>query len=130
MARIGYGYQAEILSLMGDQTEALKKYSRSLTTATELAQDEPQDLEARLSIAKLHTALGVVLSRAGRYSEAQAEFRTTLKDSDELLAMRPHDAETLYLSKMTRDYLTALNRCSLLRICETARRFQLPDLNN
>jgi hypothetical protein len=126
---IGYSYQGEILSRMGNQNAAFEKYSQSLATASELAQNEPQDLESRLSIAKLHTALAVVLAKRGRYSEAQQELRTSLKGSDDLLHMRPQDAEILYIDKMTRDYLAALNPCSSGRVCSVSS-FQLPNLTN
>lgn len=127
---IGYSYQGEILSRMGDQNAAFEKYSQSLATASELAQNEPQDLESRLGIAKLHTALAVVLAKRGRYSEAQDELRTSLKNSDDLLNMRPQDAEILYVDKMARDYLAALNQCSPGRVCGSVSSFQLPNLNN
>jgi hypothetical protein len=127
---IGYSYQGEILSRMDDQNAALKRYSQSRATATGLAQNKPQDLESLLSIAQAPYSVGVVLSKTRRYPEAQAELRTSLKRSDDLLRARPQDAEILYVSKMTHDYLATLNRCSPGRECAQAAGTQSQQLES
>jgi eukaryotic-like serine/threonine-protein kinase len=127
---IGYAYQAEILSLMNDQAGAQARYSHALASATQLAQNDLDDLESRLSVAKLHAALGVVLARAGKYPESRQEFNAALSRFDDLLHIRPQDAEALYVSKTTRDDLAALNTCGAEHACRAVHRFQLPNLNN
>jgi eukaryotic-like serine/threonine-protein kinase len=127
---IGYNYQGEILSSMGDHAGAQAKYTQSLTTATELAQHDPDDLESRLNIAKLHTALGVELARARRFPDARQEFNTALRHFDDLLRIRPRDTETLYNLRITRDNLVALDGCVAGQGCKGIRAVQLPKLNN
>jgi len=72
---------------------AQAKYSRALSAANELAQSASGDLESRLSVAKLHTALGVVLARARRYTEARQEFSTALTRFEGTSAWRLYKAE-------------------------------------
>lgn len=127
---IGYAYQAEILSSQGNQADARAKYLQSLVAANELAQHDTADLESRLSIAKLHAALGVVLARSKRYSEARQEFNASLTHFEDLLRIRPQDAEALHVSGTTRENLAALNDCSDDRACKGVRSVQLPNLNN
>src|SRR4029077_1945996 len=108
---IGYSYQAEILSSMGDQAGAQAEFSQALDTAAAVSQGYPQDLESRLSIAKIHAATGVVFARAARYADARKEFSGSLNVADELLRTRPADAETLYLSGAVRNYVAAVKTC-------------------
>jgi eukaryotic-like serine/threonine-protein kinase len=127
---LGYAYEAEILFLMDHQPEAQAKYSQALKMETELAASDPQDLEARLNIAKLHDALGVVTARMKRYSEAEQELQFALRNFDELLRIRPHDAEALFASAAARSNLSALQSCVADRECQALRVLQLPTLNN
>ncbi|HZU44854.1 MAG TPA: serine/threonine-protein kinase [Terriglobales bacterium] len=127
---VGYAYQAEILSLTGDQAGALKKLSESLVAASELAENDPQDMEAQLTAAKLHTSTGIVLARAGRYSDAQQELTTALARFDDFLRMRPRDPEGLHVSKLTRDDLAAVNECLTTHACKNISAMQLPNINN
>jgi len=126
----GYAYQGEVLSSMGDQAGAEVKYNRSLAAAAELAQHDPDDLESPLNIAKLHTALGVVFTRASQYAKAREEFNDALGRFDTLSRMRPHDAEILYSSQMTRDNLAALEACLSGHACNAKRAVKVPYLNN
>jgi serine/threonine protein kinase/tetratricopeptide (TPR) repeat protein len=126
----GYAYQGELLSTMGDQEEARARYSKSLATAVAISQHDPEDLESRLSIAKIHGALGVVLARATRYSDARRELDTSLSLADDLLRIRPRDNETLYLSGLTHDHVAAVGGCMDGRRCSGTSRLQLPSLVN
>ena len=105
------------------------KYEQSLAAATELAQNEPGDLESRLSIAKLHAALGVVLARARRYPEARQEFDAALTHLRELLQTRPQDADALYVSETVRQNLAVLTDCLGGHACKVSN-MHLPNLNN
>jgi tetratricopeptide (TPR) repeat protein len=127
---VGYAYQGEILSAMGDHAGAEARYSKSLATAVAISQHDPQDLESQLSIAKIHGALGVVLARASRYSDARRELDTSLSLADDLLRIRPQDNETLYLSGLTRDHAAALGGCMDGRRCSGTSRLQVPSLVN
>ena len=126
---IGYGYQAEIFSLQGDQRAAQAKYEQSLAAATELAQNDSSDLEPRLSMAKLHAALGVVLARARRYPEARQEVDAALTHFGELLRVRPQDADALYYSGNLRQNLAVLTDCLDGRACKVSN-MHLPNLYN
>ena len=127
---IGYSYRAEILCSMGDLPGALQQYTRSLTTATEIAQHDPADLESRLNIAKLHAALGIVHARAGQYPEAKQEFNAALVNFQNLLQLRPQDAEIVHVSKEVQDALAVAGSCSTGRPCKGVRELNLPKLNN
>jgi eukaryotic-like serine/threonine-protein kinase len=127
---IGYSYRGEILGSMGDFPAALQQYSRSLTSATEIAQHDPGDLESRLNIAKLHAALGLVHARAVQYPEAKQEFNTALDNFRDLLRIRPQDAEAIHASKATQDALAVVNNCSTDRPCKGVGEMKLPKINN
>ena len=127
---IGYSYRGEILCSMKDFPAALQQYNRSLTAATEIAQHDPGDLESRLNIAKLHAALGVVHARAAQYPEATQEFNTALNNFQELVRIRPLDAEVIYASKATQDAMAVVSNCSTERPCTGIRELRLPKLNN
>jgi non-specific serine/threonine protein kinase/serine/threonine-protein kinase len=127
---IGYSYRGEILGSMGDFPAALQQYSRSLTSATEIAQHDPGDLESRLNIAKLHAALGLVHARAAQYPEAKQEFNTALANFQELLRIRPQDAEMIRVSNATQDALAVVGNCSAERPCKGVSEMKLPKLNN
>lgn len=126
----GYACQGEILSSMGKQAEAREKYSQALTMAAGLAQDDPDDFESPLSIAKLHVNLGVVLARAKRYPESQQELKSALSRLGEFLALRPQDAEGLYVSGVARNSLSMLKKCSAATACTDSQSMQLVTLNN
>jgi tetratricopeptide (TPR) repeat protein len=127
---VGYAYEAEILSSAADQAGALKKLSQSLVAASELAENDPQDMEAQLTVAKLHTSTGIVLARAARYSDAQQELTTALTRFDDFLRVRPQDPEALHVSKIALDDLAAVNDCVRTQHCTTIRTLQLPNINN
>jgi tetratricopeptide (TPR) repeat protein len=127
---IGYSYRGEILCSMGDFPGALQQYSRSLTAATEIAQHDPGDLESRLNIAKLHAALGLVHARAAQYPEAKQDFNSALDDFQNLLRIRPQDAEAIYTSKATQDAMAVVGNCSTQRPCKGVRELKLPKINN
>jgi non-specific serine/threonine protein kinase/serine/threonine-protein kinase len=127
---IGYSYRGEILDSIGDFPAALQQYSRSLTSATEIAQHDPGDLESRLNIAKLHAALGLVHARAAQYPEAKQEFNTALDNYQELLRIRPQDAEVIHASKATQDAMAVVGNCSTERPCKGVVEMKLPKLNN
>lgn len=86
---------------------------------------DPGDLESQLDRVKLHTALGVVHSRAGRFDLARADFSLGHTQALELLGKRPGDAEALFVSSMLNDYLKVLSECSG-RSCASAAAFQIP----
>jgi serine/threonine protein kinase/tetratricopeptide (TPR) repeat protein len=127
---IGYSYRGEILCSMGDFPGALQQYSRSLTAATEIAQHDPGDLESRLNIAKLHAALGLVHARAAQYPEAKQDFNSALDDFQNLLRIRPQDAEAIHTSKATQDAMAVVGNCSTQRPCKGVRELKLPKINN
>jgi tetratricopeptide (TPR) repeat protein len=127
---VGYAYQGEMLSTIGDQAGAQARFSKALGTAVAISQHDTQDLESRLSIAKIHGALGVVLARASRYGEARRELDTSLSLAGDLLRIRPQDSETLYLSGLIRDQVAAVSTCPEGRRCAGTSRLQVPNLNN
>jgi serine/threonine protein kinase/tetratricopeptide (TPR) repeat protein len=127
---IGYSYRGEILSSMEDFPGALQQYTRSLTAATEIAHHDPGDLESRLNIAKLHAALGLVHARAAQYPEAKQEFNTALDNFQDLLRLRPQDAEAIHASKATQDAMAVVGNCSTARPCKGVSELRLPKINN
>jgi eukaryotic-like serine/threonine-protein kinase len=127
---VGYSYQGETLSTFGDQSGARKKYSDALAMATLLRQENPQDLDALLSIAKVHDSLGVVLARGAQYDQAQDEFAAARNRSEELLRIRPQDSEALYLSGLIREHDALLESCSTRRPCDSSTKWRLPNPTN
>ena len=127
---MGHSYQGEILSSMGDRIEAQKRFSQALEMSVQLAENDPADLESRLNIGKLHVDLGVVLARAKRYSEAEQEIKAGSLHLDEVLRIRPHEAEALYVSEMARNNLVALRGCVANGACQTEEAMRLPEPNN
>jgi serine/threonine protein kinase/tetratricopeptide (TPR) repeat protein len=127
---MGYSYRGEILCSMGDFPGALQQYIRSLTAATEIAHHDPGDLESRLNIAKLHAALGLVHARAAQYPEAKQEFNTALDNFQDLLRLRPQDAEAIHASKATQDAMAVVGNCSTARPCKGVRELRLTKINN
>jgi hypothetical protein len=91
---------------------------------------DSDDLESRLSVAKLHTALGVVLGRMKQYEKARQVFNLALTQFDDLLRIRPHDAEALHVSGTTRHDLAALHDCADGHVCKSVAAMQVPNLNN
>ena len=130
LLRIGYGCQGEILSLMGDQPGAYRKYSQALTTAADVERENPSDLDAVLSVAKIRVASGVVLARGRRFPEARTEFNTALDGLGTLLRLRPQDEEALYVLQMTRANIAELDNCSKATGCTDPSKFRLPNLDN
>jgi len=127
---LGYACEGEILSSMGDQDDAAERYTRSLTTATELAQQDPSNLESHINVAILHGALGVVLAKATRHPEARHELSNASMQLDDLLRLRPQDPEVLYVSRMVRDDLAALEGCVAGHACSGTLAMQLPKLSH
>jgi tetratricopeptide (TPR) repeat protein len=115
---------------MGDFPGAVQQYTRSLTAATEIAHHDPGDLESRLNIAKLHAALGLVHARAAQYPEAKQEFNTALDNFQDLLRLRPQDAEAIHASKATQDAMAVVGNCSTARPCKGVSELRLPKINN
>lgn len=127
---VGYAYQGEIVSLMGDQAAAKTDYGKALAAAETLAQRDPLDLESRLSVAKVHAALGTVLARAGSLSEARQEFGLARDGAKALLAIRSEDQEALYLSEQVNGIAAALEKCSDAPHCPSVKSFPLPVMTN
>jgi non-specific serine/threonine protein kinase/serine/threonine-protein kinase len=127
---IGYGYQAEILSSMNDQKGAVQKYSQAISTSTDLEENDSRDLESRLSIGKLHLALGVVLARDGQFPNAREELRIALQCLQEILLIRPQDVEALYILNMVRFTTVELQGCTAGQPCRGVVRLRLPNLIN
>jgi len=130
MLLIGYGYSGEILSSIGRQAEAQRRYSRALAEAMAISQVDPQDLESRLQIAKLHVSLGVIAARAARNLDAQQELATAESFTAALLQLHPQDSEALYLADMIRDHKAALKECPDGHLCQGVRQLKLPTLLN
>ena len=127
---VGYSYQGEALSTFGDHSGARKKYSDALAMATLLRQENPQDLDALLSIAKAHDSLGVVLARSAQYDQARDEVAAARNSSEELLRIRPQDCEALYLSGLIREHAALLERCSTKKPCDSSTKWRLPNPTN
>jgi non-specific serine/threonine protein kinase/serine/threonine-protein kinase len=127
---VGYSYQGETLSAFGNQPAAQKKYSDALAMATLLRQENPQDLDSLLSIAKTHDSLGVVLTRGTRYDQARQEFAAARNSSEELLRIRPQDTEALYLSGLIHEHLALIETCSRRRACGNIAQWRLPNPTN
>src|SRR5258705_1315531 len=108
----GYGYQAELQYLLGNQSEAFNLYHKSLDIAEQLSQSDPTDLESRISIIKLHHALAVVLARERRYSEALQEENMALARVTEYLKVQLEDPEALMMAEAVRSSLRDLPLCS------------------
>ena len=123
---VGYSYQGETLSAFGNQPAAQKRYSDALAMATLLRQENPPDLDSLLSIAKIHDSLGVALARGTRYDQARQEFAAARSSSEELLRIRPQDAEALYLSGLIREHFALLETCSSGRACSNIAKWRLP----
>lgn len=127
---VGYAYQAEILSSSGKQLQAQMAYSQALTAAEEVNGRDPENLESRLSIAKIHAALGIVAAREGRFNMARQEFKTAEKLAEQLLALRHEDHEALDLSTRVRTAVAAVNACVDAAPCPSVKKLALPDLLN
>ena len=127
---VGYSYQGEILSTFGNQPAAQKKYSYSLAMATLLRQENPDDLDSLLSIAKTHDSLGVVLARGTQYEQARQEFAAARNNSEELLRSRPQDAEALYLAGLIQEHLALIETCSITPTCGKIAQWRLPTPTN
>jgi len=102
------------------------KYAKALATATMTAKNDPDDLEARLNVAKCQTSLGVVLGRAAQYPEARQQFDLALATSGEILRARPQDNETLYLAGLIRKNAAAIKPCAIGKSCGASESLQLP----
>ncbi|HXP86087.1 MAG TPA: serine/threonine-protein kinase [Bryobacteraceae bacterium] len=125
---VGYSFQGESLSAAGDQAGARAKYSKSLKTAEGAARNDRFDLESRLTIAKIHAALGILWARSSEYREAQREFAASEQLTGELLKGRPADTDALDLSRLLRRYSENLEACVEGQHCQPVERFQLPTL--
>jgi hypothetical protein len=122
---IGYAYQAEILSSLGDQTTALSKLTSSLTMATNVAKRDPDDLEAPLTIGKVHAARVVVFARAGRFTAATQELAAARESLAAILRLRPDDGEAAYAAEELGANSELLARCSDGQPCPGQARLKL-----
>jgi hypothetical protein len=113
--------------LKGDLTAARAKYEKSLATATRLAEHDPADLESRVSMVKMHVALGVVAARRGFFGEARQEFGWAIKSADQVLSGRPEDVETGFVIENARQYENAVGGCSVGQPCAKIKGLRLPD---
>jgi tetratricopeptide (TPR) repeat protein len=127
---IAYGYQAEALSMVGDQAGAEAKCRSALAMATATSRADPDDLESPLTVAKVQVALAVVLGRAARYAEAARELRAARERVSGLLRLRPDDAEAAYVSQVILDNAAALDGCTDGRACNGTSSLRLPSLPN
>ena len=127
---VGYSYEAEVLSSLGDQNTAMTKYRRALTSAEAIAKSDAGDMESRLSIAKLHLALGIVHSRDSHFSQAGEEFSAAKSMLDKVLALRPDDPESLFVSAILRKASGSVSACREGVACASIRGLQVPNLIN
>ena len=125
----GYYYQAEFALLQRKYSDAAKLYTKSLDMANSIAQSDADDLESHVSIAKIKDALGVVASEAGQPGDAQQQFDSARQSLRDLLQIRPHDAEALYVSDLVEAHSTELQSCSQSGNCGSARWRLPPPLN-
>jgi non-specific serine/threonine protein kinase/serine/threonine-protein kinase len=123
----GYAYQAEAAVISGNLLAARAKYSQSLMTAEKLAAIDPADLESRLSVAKMHEALGIVAARLGKITEAREEFAAAAKAAEVVLAKRRDDVEVKFVADTTQQQVQAVRECLDGKLCAAARTFRLPD---
>jgi hypothetical protein len=72
----------------------------------------------------------VVFARMKLYEKARQEFNLALTHFDDLLRIRPQDAEALHVSGTTRNDLAALADCADGHVCKGIAAIQLPNLNN
>jgi hypothetical protein len=99
-----------------------------LETAEAVARSDRLDLESRLTIAKIHAALGILWARSSGYSEARLEFAASQQFADEILKIRPQDSDALDLSKLLHRNSGDLAHCVEGLRCRPVERFQLPTL--
>ncbi len=126
---VGYAYRAEALSLLGDQKGSLSEYRRASSLAETLADSNHADMESRLSMAKLHIAVGVIQCRNLRYAEARSEFQSAQSSLRDIISMRPSDAESIFYLSQVQTYTRMLGGCKV-HVCPAARGFALPSLLN
>ena len=126
---VGYGYQADILSSVGDQPRAARKYSAALEMAERVSRADPRDLESPLSIAKLHAALAVVYGREAEYARGLRETDAARSPLAAVREARPADAEAAYVFGLNHANASVLQECVHGGVCEPAR-LRLPCLVN
>lgn len=125
----GYCYQAEVSSLSGKVSEAIKQYSKALEMAKSITESDTEDLESQLHIDKIHDALGTALAQAGESERARQEFGAAVQGLHDLLQIRPHDAEALYVSRLVQNHAAQLEVCSRAHACGKVQ-WQLPSSIN
>jgi len=124
---VGYAYQAELAVLNNDLRAARAKYALSLKTAEMLAEQDRADLESRLSISKMHAALGVVAAKSGNYTEARQEFGHSLSATEPVLWVQADDTETKYVAANVQKAITAITNCVDGQVCPAGPALRLPD---
>jgi len=117
----GYYYQGEVALLQRKIPVAASRYSKALEMAQSIAMDDPDDLESRVSIAKIHDAIGVVQAQAGHAAQANQEFLAAKNGIREQLELRPQDNEALYVASLVEKHSASLVSCGPARTCGTLR---------
>jgi tetratricopeptide (TPR) repeat protein/predicted Ser/Thr protein kinase len=83
---------ASIQSRVGDKHGAIKQYREVLNLRQIIAKENPNDVEARLSVAGTQMALGMTLTEAGQGNEAITLIGNSLDTYSTLAEADPHDA--------------------------------------
>jgi serine/threonine-protein kinase len=73
---------AEIERMLGRPNEAENAYSRALSVYARLRRDDPDNVEHRLNVAKLHNNLGLLRIDQGDWTRAETEIRRALDEAD------------------------------------------------
>ena len=78
----------------GDLLAAFKSFDRSLIIRQMVADGDPQNVRARISLVYPHRALGGVLEDMGRLAEAMSQYRMAVRIGEALVAKYPADSLT------------------------------------
>jgi len=113
----GYSYQGETFFLSGKIPPALERYAKAMQMAESIAASDPDDLESRLQIAKLHDTMGVVHAESRQWALARREFDFSSADLKNLLQLRPDDAEAHFVSELVQKHRTLLDACASEDTC-------------
>lgn len=116
----GYSYQGEIYFLTGKAAPALERYTKATQMAESIAASDPDDLESRLQIAKLHDTIGVVRAQNHEQDRAHHEFDSSGAELEDLLRLRPDDAEARYVSDLVEKHRALLDSCASKDTCRPA----------
>ena len=127
---IGYAYQGEVASILGNTVSAEQHFQHAVEMAKALAAKDPTEIESQLSIAKLFLAQSRVAAQRMQYAAAQELNHQAATDIERLLQKRPSDAEMLYLAAVVRSTEDKLRGCQDLRPCPKALGMDFPSLIN